>query len=148
MKITRYRQPRNVWNMLDDLMDVHRALDSMFSTDRTEETGPYAPVMNAYGSTDEIVIDFELPGVDPKNVEFSVLEDTLTLKAHRELPTLKENQVWQRQERAGGDFERTLKLPFKVDPNQVKASFKNGVLNVVLPRIEAEKPKRIEIHAA
>jgi HSP20 family protein len=148
MRITRYRQPRNIWSMMDDLMDVHRVLDSMFAPDRTEETAASAPVMNAYGSTDEIVIDFELPGVDPKDVEFSVLEDTLSLKARRELPTLKENQVWHCQERTSGDFERTLKLPFKVDANQVKATFKNGVLSVVLPRIEAEKPKRIEIHAA
>jgi HSP20 family protein len=154
MTLTRYTRPQGMWNMMDDLVDMHSALDKFFASGRGGgdgdglREGTYTPLMNAYGTSDEVVLEVELPGVDPKSAELSVIEDVLTLKAKGAATELADNQTWHRQERPAGEFSRTVKLPFKVDVGKVGATFKNGVLKITLPRTEAEKPKRIDVKIA
>lgn len=129
-------------------MDVHNALDSFFERGNGNGMeGVYTPLLNAFGSSDEITLEVELPGVDPKDAEISVVDDVLALKAKRIVPEVGENQTWHRQERPAGEFARTVKLPYKADAGKVSATFKNGILKITVPRSEAEKPKRIEIKA-
>jgi len=72
----------------------------------------------------------------------------LTLEGKRE-PTLQQDNVnWQRRERAYGTFQRAVQLPFRVDAEKVQARFDNGILEVELERLEADRPKKIEIRAA
>ncbi|MFO7535783.1 MAG: Hsp20/alpha crystallin family protein [Kiritimatiellia bacterium] len=149
MTLTRYTRPQGMWNMMDDLVDMHTALDSLFTgrsgNGQSVTEGAYTPLLNAYGTSDEIVLEVELPGVEPNDAEITVVEDVVTLKAKRDISMPQENQTWHRQERPAGEFMRTIKLPFKVDIGKVTAAFKNGILKITLPRTEAEKPKRIEI---
>lgn len=147
MTLTRYTRPQGMWNMMDDLMDMRSALDSLF-TGRPGDEGAYTPPLNAFGTADEVVLDFELPGVEPKDADITVVDDVLTLKARRTAPELQETQSWHRQERPAGEFMRSVKLPFKADIGKVAAMYKNGVLRITVPRSEAEKPKRVEIKAA
>jgi Hsp20/alpha crystallin family len=72
-------------------------------------------------------------------------EDVLTLAGKREPKTQQENVNWQRRERAYGTFSRAVQLPFRVDPDKVQARFNNGILEVELERLEADRPKKIEI---
>jgi len=90
----------------------------------------------------------ELPGVDPNNLDISVINETLTLRGSRKPPELKEGETFHRRERLFGEFTRTLQLPFRVDSNAVEAHVKNGVLIVKLPRAEADKPRKVAIKAA
>jgi HSP20 family protein len=95
-----------------------------------------------------VVVTAELPGVTREDVTISLQEDVLTLEGKRE-PKVQENNVnWQRRERAYGTFSRTVQLPFRVDADQVQARFDNGILEIELQRLEADRPKKIEIRTA
>jgi HSP20 family protein len=78
----------------------------------------------------------------------SLQEDVLTLAGKREPKLQEQNPNWQRRERAYGTFSRTVQLPFRVDPDKVQARFNNGILEIELQRLEADRPKKIEIRAA
>jgi HSP20 family protein len=147
MTLTRYIRPQGMLKMMDDLMDMRSTLDSLF-TGRDGAEGTYTPPMNAYGTADEIILELELAGVESKDSEINVVEDVMTIKAKRELPTLHDNQFWFRQERPSGEWMRSIKLPFKADIDKVSATFKNGILRVTIPRTESERPKRIEIKSS
>ena len=89
----------------------------------------------------------ELPGVDPKSVDLSVVGHVLTLQGERtEEPGVKAEE-YHRRERATGKFARSVRLPFEVESDKVHARFENGVLRVTLPRKESTKPRRIAINA-
>lgn len=72
----------------------------------------------------------------------------LTLGGKREPKLQQDNVNWQRRERAYGTFQRAVQLPFRVDAEKVQARFDNGILEVELERLEADRPKKIEIRAA
>lgn len=103
------------------------------------------PTVNVWRGEEGAILTAELPGIDPSKLDISVVGDSLTLNGVRELETLKEGESYHRQERTYGRFARTLQLPFQVDAAKVEAKYEKGVLQIVLPRIEAEKPKKIEI---
>jgi HSP20 family protein len=109
---------------------------------------PTYPLLNVWSSADGIVIDAELPGVDPKDVDVSVQGDELTLCGKVGVQESRKGETYRRQERPTGEFVRTLQLPFRADANGVKANYKNGVLRLTVPRTEAEKPKKIAVEAA
>jgi len=92
-------------------------------------------------------IDAEMPGVDPQAVEISVVGDELSLhgKVNAQEPAAGETVL--RRERPAGEFERTLQLPFRANTAAVKATFKNGILRISIPRSEEEKPRKIAIEA-
>ncbi len=96
----------------------------------------------------DVVVTSEIPGVNPDDIDISVTGDTLTIKGKRQQPELKEGQTWQRRERSGGSFYRTIELPFTVDSSKVEADYTKGILKITLPRAESEKPKKISIKAA
>ena len=85
-----------------------------------------------------------MPGVDPKQIEISMLGKTLTLSGERSLENGK-NQTWHRRERGAGRFLRTIELPVDVDVNKVRAESKNGLLWITLPKVATAKPKKIDI---
>lgn len=89
-----------------------------------------------------------MPGVSREDVNLNLQEDVLTLAGRREPKPGQENFNWQRRERAYGTFSRAVQLPFRVDPEKVQARFNNGVLEIELQRLEADRPRRIEIRAA
>lgn len=86
-----------------------------------------------------------LPGVQPGEIDITVSGDSVCLKGSREGSSPTEETTWHRHERHTGRFARNLTLPFDVDSEQVEASFQNGVLEVRLPRVASQKPRRIPI---
>ena len=78
----------------------------------------------------------------------SLQEDVLTLEGKREPNVQEDNVSWQRRERAYGTFSRAVQLPFRIDADTVQAHFNNGILEIELQRLEADRPKKIEIRAA
>lgn len=103
--------------------------------------------MNVWSANDGIVIDAELPGIDPKDVDISVKGDELTLKGKINDGEEKEQESYLRRERPAGGFERVLRLPFRADTDGVKANYRNGILRLSVPRSEDEKPKKIAVEA-
>jgi HSP20 family protein len=106
------------------------------------------PAVNIWLGENSVVVTAELPGVTRDDVNLNLQDDVLALAGKREPKTQQENVDWQRRERAYGSFSRAIQLPFRVDPNKVQARFNNGILEVELERLEADRPKKIEIRAA
>ena len=104
------------------------------------------PAINVWTSEDGAVLRAELPGVNPDNVDISLINDTLTMKGERCSELEQDSGACHRQERGFGQFARTIKLPFAIEPDTVKADFKDGVLQVELPRAAAAKPRKIVVH--
>lgn len=144
--------PKNPWSIFDDLESMREDMNRVFSDrgyDRPlRRDRPTYPLLNVWSSADGIVIDAELPGVDPKEVDVSVLGDELTLRGKVGMQGPRNGETYHRRERPVGEFVRRLQLPFRADAGGVKANYRNGVLRLTVPRTEVEKPKKVAIEAA
>ena len=109
---------------------------------------PKFPAINIWANDDGVAVSAKLPGVTAENIDISVKENSVTIAGTREPKALDEGEKFLRRERRGGDFSRTFRLPFVVDSNGVEAVFKNGILNVSLPRAEEDKPRKISVKTA
>ena len=105
------------------------------------------PPINIWLGENSVVVTSELAGVARDDVTINLQEDVLTLEGARR-PTQQQDANWQRRERAYGTFSRVVQLPFRVDPEKVQARYNNGILEIELERLEADRPKKIEIRAA
>jgi HSP20 family protein len=132
---------------MDRLEQDMKQLFGDFSARRLRRA-PSFPPMNVWAAEEKALITAEIPGVDKEDLDINVTGDTLTISGTRNTEDLPVDARYHRQERAFGDFSRSLQLPYSVDVSKVKAEFKNGVLKVELPRVEAEKPKKISVKAS
>jgi len=108
----------------------------------------FAPRVDIRETEDEVRVVADLPGLDEKDVDVSLEGDVLTLRGHREEEKTEGEEGergWHRVQRYRGSFERSFRLPFEVDPEAVKASYRQGVLTVVLPKPVEEKPRHRQI---
>ena len=105
------------------------------------------PPINIWLGENSVVVTSELAGVARDDVTINLQEDVLTQEGARR-PTQQQDANWQRRERAYGTFSRVVQLPFPVDPEKVQARYNNGILEIELERLEADRPKKIEIRAA
>ncbi|NIV36406.1 MAG: Hsp20 family protein [Anaerolineae bacterium] len=142
-------RPYRSWRSYErDMRRLRRDMNRLFAgwPARAEwSTAPGFPAMNAWTNEDSAVVTAELPGVGADDIEIAVEKDTLTLRGRREPEELEEGASFHRRERRFGGFNRAFRLPFAIDAAEVKAEFKNGLLTIVLPRAEADKPKTIAI---
>jgi HSP20 family protein len=121
---------------------------------------PTWPAVESFIKDGNWVMRFDLPGVEPKDIEVSVAGDTLTIRASRERRSDDGNQEFQMREVSYGRFERSLTLPKGVESGQIKASYQHGVLELTMPaspelaghkipiEIDTEEKKRLEHQAA
>lgn len=105
------------------------------------------PAANIWVGEDNALLTAELPGVDPDKLEITVKNDTVTIRGSREAEKLGKGQSLIRQERGAGSFVRSFSLPFHVDASKVTAQYQKGILQLVLPRPEEAKPKKITVKA-
>ena len=143
------------WDPFRGLVRAQRDLDHLFDSffgrpllRWEQEEGVRVPVVDLSETENEVVVTAELPGVDRKDLDVEVLPEALTLKAEMLRESERKEETYRRQERVWGRFERTIPLPAEVVTDQVKAVFKDGVLEVRLPKTEQAKaatPKRIEV---
>ena len=142
------RPNRSLRSYERDLRRMRRDMNRLFGAWPVRagwSTVPGFPAMNAWTNEDSAVVTAELPGVGIEDIEITVEKDTLSLRGRREPEELEEGASYHRRERRFGGFTRAFRLPFHVDADEVKAEFKNGLLTIVLPRAEADKPKKIAI---
>ncbi len=112
---------------------------------RRDEMEAPAPVIDLFEDKNEIVIKAELPGMEKDNIEVNLTDSTLTIKGEKKKQEEVKEENYYRSERAYGSFVRTLELPKDVHADKVKASFKNGILEVRLPKTEEAKTKEIKV---
>ena len=143
-----YRRPTGVWR---DLARLQRQMDRLYrGAPRFEGTAaaPAYPALNVWLNEDGAMVTAELPGIEPDDIDISVVGETLTVRGSRTAEELPEGAAYHRRERGHGRFSRTFQLPFPIATDDVDASFANGVLTIMLPRHEADKPRRIEVKAS
>jgi HSP20 family protein len=146
MSVERWEPFRNVTDIQNEM---NRLFDTFFGRPASVATAVggrvWAPVFDMYDTKDEVVLSVELPGVCEKDISLSITGDVLTLKGERTFdPRLKDENCYH-LERVYGKFERSVQLPVPVQAARVKATYRDGVLEVKLPKAEEVKPKEIKI---
>ena len=101
--------------------------------------------VNVRSDEHQAVVQMELPGVNPKTLDIQLKDRALKVSGQRETDELPEGARYVFRERPAGSFERTILLPWTVNADAVKATSRNGVLTVTLPRAEQDKPRQIQI---
>jgi HSP20 family protein len=111
--------------------------------------GAWAPPVDMIDRPDEVVVRADLPGLEQKDVDVTIEDGMLTIKGERkeEREEKKEGENYYCAERTFGVFVRSMPLPPGVDPGHVKATFKNGILEIHLPKTKESKGRKIEIQA-
>lgn len=146
-----FRHPFGTMGMNANEMErLRREMNRLFSNlpARTEWGAPTYPAMNVWTNEEGAVVTAEVPGVNPEDLDISVVGDTLTVSGKRDSDTTEEDVRYHRRERGQGAFKRSFQLPFTVEAGKVEADFENGVLHITLPRAEADKPRKITVKAA
>lgn len=128
--------------------EVNRLFDNFFGrpTGGSQQGGrAWAPAVDMYETKDDLTLTVELPGVREKDVTVSITGDLLVIKGERRFEQEVKEQSFLHVERAYGKFERLIQLPMPVQSDKVKATYRDGVLEIQLPKVEAVKPKEIKI---
>jgi HSP20 family protein len=140
------------WDPYQELVAMSNRLNRTFNDSyapRTEDSfGAWAPPVDIFERQDHLVIRAEVPGVQKEDMDVRIENGVLTLHGERKQdPEVKEENA-HRTERIYGSFARSFSLPTTVDASKVSATYKDGVLEVTVPKAEAAKPKMVEIRAA
>jgi HSP20 family protein len=141
------------WEPFRDLMTTQERLGRLFndlSRGFLEEDGgtrPWSPAVDIFETDQNLVVKAELPGVDAKDVEIRVEDNTLYLKGERKFEKETKEENYHRVERTYGSFARSFSLPNSVDSEKTTAEYKDGILTVTMPKREEAKPKTIKIQA-
>lgn len=101
--------------------------------------GPFIPKLDVSEDKDNLFIKAELPGVDKHDVKLSLNEDVLTISGEKKKEEKEEKENFFRIERNYGSFSRSITIPFEVKMDKIEAEYKNGVLNIILPKTEEKK---------
>ena len=127
----------------------HIFADLLYPINRDEgelSMGRWNPVVDIYDNDDSVVIKAELPGIEKEDIEIDVKDRVLTLKGERSSENEVKDDNYYRRERCFGKFERAFTLPADVDPDKIKADYKDGVLKIDIPKPEEKKPRQITVH--
>lgn len=112
---------------------------------RAEPMEITAPAIDLFEEKDDIVVKAELPGIEKDNIEVNLTDHHLTIKGEKKKEEEVKEENYYRSERSYGSFVRTLELPKDVHADKVKASFKNGILEIRLPKTEEAKTKEVKV---
>ena len=138
---------RRFSSAFDTLLTVQQALDAARRSDyfeyHTSNRGVY-PYVNLFQDGYDTILIAEVPGVKKEDINIEVKNNLIRISGKRSVDHPEKSSV-HRKERKEMTFDRTLKLPARVNANQINAEYKNGVLKVVLPRAEEDKPKMIKV---
>ncbi len=152
MRLMRLHQPSlEGWSPLGQLTNVRDELNRLFSSTfgelgrSSDLFGMWTPTMDLYEGKDEFVVKAELPGMKKEDIDISLHEGALSISGERRSEEPAKETETHRTERYFGRFQRTLELPRPVKADAVKASYKDGVLTITLPKTEEAKPKQIEV---
>jgi len=134
------------WEPWRDLNRLQDEVNRLFSGALETKSGGY-PALRVWSKDDGAVLEAAIPGVSSENIEISVLGDSVTLAGKRMPQEVAKGVTVHRRERDYGSFARTVQLPFRIEADQVRAVFHQGVLELTLPRALADMPKRIAVKA-
>ena len=128
--------------------DMDRLFDSIwdeFGLSLPSRTGRTAPSIDLIRTKDNLIVRVELPGVKPEDIDISIKDDNLRIKGEIRQESIENGSDYQKIERRYGSFSRTIKLPCRVEIDDVKANFDNGILEIKMPRCTPEEKRTVKI---
>lgn len=149
MALVRYEP----WNLLDKFQEELGRV-GLFDQFRREAidgdssnvvTSHWRPSVDIREEVDRFVIEADLPGIDPKDIEITMEQGILTIKGERASEKEETHEGYRRVERVRGTFYRRFSLPDSADADHIEAKGKNGVLEIVLPKLEKGQPRKIAV---
>ncbi|MEJ2544857.1 MAG: Hsp20/alpha crystallin family protein [Calditrichaceae bacterium] len=136
------RRVDNIWNTgIDRWFDNFLNSDSRLSDDVTT----VYPVVNIEETENEYLISAELPGMEKKDIHISLENNVLAISGEKKSESKSDEKNYHRFERTYGKFYRSFELPHSINQDNIDAGYKNGILNISLPKAEEAKPKQIEV---
>jgi HSP20 family protein len=143
------------WDPFRDLTSIQDEINTMFDRvfgRRTTGTGgqggmpaSWAPAVDIAERKDAYVVSAEVPGMRPEDLEVTLEDGLLTIQGERRMEEESSDRQYHRVERRYGAFRRSITLPSQVQSDAIEASYSDGVLQVVVPKSEAAKPKKIDV---
>ena len=139
-----------LWSPFDRLSNLRQEMDRLwdmtFPARTTSFFAGWSPALDLYDAEDRLIAKVELPGMKKEDIEIAYQEGVLNLSGERkpDAPTAKDTQPY-RTERFTGKFQRSLTLPVHIQVDQIRASYKDGVLTIELPKSEEAKPHKVEV---
>ena len=142
------------WTPFSDMNLLQNQMNRLFDAalqswpGDSDGTTHWTPAADIYESENELIVNLDLPGVDPKLVDIRVENNVLSIRGERQFEDKQTKENFHRVERSYGPFGRSFTLSTAVDADKIRANYKSGVLSITLPKAEAAKPKRIQIAAS
>lgn len=137
------------WDPFSDLIqmrdDIGRWFGETAKGKLEKKTGVWAPDVDIKETETDITVKADLPGVKKEDIEVSVDNDMLVIKGERKFEKEEKDKNYVRVERSYGSFYRSFTIGVPVKEDEIKASYKNGVLEVLVPKAEVKKAKKVEV---
>ncbi len=140
------------WDPFREVVSLQNRVNSLFRNlnegDLPLTTASFVPAVDIYEDSDKLVLKLEVPGVDEKDLDVRIEDNTLTVKGERKFEAEEKEQNFHRIERSYGSFFRAFTLPSTVETDKVQASYNAGVLKLELKKKPEAQPKQIKINVA
>ncbi|MEW6448535.1 MAG: Hsp20/alpha crystallin family protein [Bacillota bacterium] len=137
------------WDPWREIREMRESLEKVFGKFpklfKEEQMGVWLPAVDVFEKDDNVVVKVDLPGVDKNNVKVLVTDEEVTIRGETKREEEVKEKNYYRSERAYGSFSRTVALPVAVERAKAKASFKDGVLEVVIPKATDARSHQVEI---
>lgn len=141
------------WDPFRDLVTLRERMNRLFedavSTARSEEkdmiSSSWAPAVDIYEDENQLVLTAEIPGINEKDVEIKIEDNTLSIHGERTLEKETREENYHRIERAYGSFYRSFTLPNHIDQDKIQAEHENGVLKISMPKRPELQPRKVKI---
>src|SRR5437762_14259493 len=139
------------WDPFCEFSTLQDRMNRLFQQsygDREESltTSTFAPAVDVYEDEHQVTLKIEVPGIDEKDIDVRVENNTLTVQGERKIEKEEKEENYRRVERQYGSFTRTFTLPQTVDSEKVSANYDKGVLKITLPKRAEAKPKQIKVN--
>lgn len=140
------------WDPIRDLMTLKDRMDRLFEDtfktageERELTPSTWAPAVDIYEDENNVVLSVEVPGVEEKDIDVNVENNTLTVKGERKFEKEDKKENYHRIERAYGGFFRSFSIPHYVDVDKIEAEHENGVLKITMPKKAEMKPRKVKV---
>lgn len=143
MVLVRWRPFRDLINVQNE---IDRAFDEFFGRSASEvDGGLWSPAVDMSEDNDNVYVSVEVPGMTKDSVKITLQDNLLTIRGEKKQETEQKGKNYHRMERSYGSFTRSFSLPTAIQADKIKASYKDGLLNITLPKAEEVKSKEIPV---
>lgn len=140
------------WDPVRDMVTLREKMNRLFEDVFTGQSegkelaaSTWAPAVDIFETENDLVITAEVPGIDEKDIEIKIEDNTLILKGARKFEKETKEENYHRIERSYGSFYRAFTLPNSIDPEKIQAEHENGVLKITMPKRTELKPRKVKI---